>query len=153
MKTYLFVLLFSFSLTPAMAQLQDDNEVIITDLMFSENWFNAVEDAKGTPAKVFYLDLSLQKNKTFPKEILTFKNLERLYVPYNYWESIPNEIGTLSKLQILDISGNYYMNRLPLEGLKKLSNLREIIVKDHRLAAGELDKLRKALPNCKVVTE
>jgi len=152
MKTLnLFLLLLASS--TLFAQEQGKNEVKITELMFSENWFSDLEKAKAHPDKVLYLDLSLQKLKSFPKEILTFKNLERLYIPYNYWPSIPEEIGTLTKLQILDISGNYYLNHLPIEGLSKLKNLKEFQVKDNKLVAGEVAKLRKALPNCKVVSE
>lgn len=152
MKTiqFLFLCLSSLALY---AQEQGENEVAITDIMFSENWFSDLEKAKAEPDKVFYLDLSLQKHKTFPKEILTFENLERLYLPYNYWPSIPEEIGTLTKLKVLDLSGNYYLNFLPKEGLSKLVNLREFLVKDNKLAKGELDKVRLSLPDCKIISE
>ena len=146
-----FLLLFFFNVLHA--QVQGENEVQITDLMFSENWFSDLEKAKASPEKVLYLDLSLQKHKTFPKEILTFKNVERLYLPYNYWTSIPEEIGTLSKLKILDLSGNYYLNYLPKEGLSKLTNLHEFQIKDNKLAKGEIEKAKQLLPNCKIVTE
>lgn len=152
MKTLklLLLLLCSFALH---AQEQGENEVAITDLMFSENWFSDLEKAKAEPEEVLYLDLSLQKHKTFPKEILTFTNLERLYLPYNYWPSIPEEIGTLTNLKVLDLSGNYYLNFLPKEGLSKLVNLREFLIKDNKLASGELEKARKLLPNCKIISE
>ncbi len=144
------LLLSSFALH---AQEQGENEVAITDLMFSENWFSDLGKAKLNPDEVFYLDLSLQKHKIFPKEILTFTNLERLYLPYNYWPAIPEEIGTLTKLKVLDLSGNYYLNFLPKEGLSKLANLREFLIKDNKLAKGEIEKARLALPNCKIVSE
>lgn len=148
--TLLFILSASWTLY---AQESKSTEVEITDVMFSDNWFSDLEKAKANPDKVLYLDLSLQKHKTFPPEILTFKNLERLLVPFNYWESIPNEIGTLTKLKVIDLSGNYYLNHLPVEGLAKLKNLRELTIKDNKLAKGEIEKVKLALPKCKVVAE
>ncbi len=147
----LFVLsiisIFTFAL---IAQEQETEVELDISLISSENWFSNLEEAKANPDKVFYLDLSLQKLKTFPKEILTFKNLKRLHVPNNYWTTIPDEISTLIQLEIMDISSNYYMKKLPTEALSKLKNLKQIVIKDHALAAGEIDKLKKALPNCKI---
>jgi len=136
------------------AQEQKGNEVELDpNLMFSENWFSDLESAKQNPDKVLYLDLSLKKLKSFPREILTLKNLERLYLPYNYWTSIPEEIGTLTRLKVLDLSGNYYMNYLPKEGLSKLTNLQLLLIKDNKLAGGEIAKVRSLLPNTKIVTD
>lgn len=153
MKNLKLILIALFMSGTLHAQIQGENEVKITNLMFSENWFSDLEKAKNNPDKVLYLDLSLQKHKTFPKEILTFKNVERLYLPYNYWPSIPEEIGTLTKLKVLDLSGNYYMNYLPKEGLSKLKNLEEFTIKDNKLVKGEIEKIRKQLPNCKFIVE
>lgn len=147
----LYILFFTLASVSLFAQ--ESTEVEITDVMFSDSWFSDLAKAKANPDKVVYLDLSLQKHKTFPMEILTFKNLERLLVPYNYWESIPNEISKLTKLKAIDMSGNYYLNHLPIEGLKKLPNLRELTIKDNKLAKGEVEKVKTALPKCKVVTE
>ncbi|HXH18817.1 MAG TPA: hypothetical protein VNJ07_07005 [Chitinophagales bacterium] len=146
--------LFILPVQPGFAQEQKENEVALDpSLMLSENWFNDLEKAKQHPGQVLYLDLSLQKLRAFPKEILTFKNVERLYLPYNYWPSIPDEIGILTRVKILDLSGNYYMNYLPLEGLSKLKNLELFIIKDNKLAAGEIEKVRKLLPHTKIVAE
>ncbi len=127
------------------------NEVAIDNKMFSGNWFDNMEDAKKSPEKVFYLDLSLQKLKTFPLEIFTFTNLQELHLPYNYWASIPAEgWAKLAKLEILDLSGNYYLNKLPIDGLAQLKALKSLLLKDNKLNAGEADKAAKALPQAKV---
>jgi Leucine-rich repeat (LRR) protein len=128
-------------------------EVKIGSEVFSENYFDNLDAAAKSPEKVVYLDLSLQKLKSFPEVILTFKNLEKLLLPYNYYPSIPNEIGQLDKVKELDISGSYYMNHLPIEGLKDMESLEKIIIKDHKLVAGEIEKLREALPSCTVITD
>ncbi|MEX0811342.1 MAG: hypothetical protein WD048_03930 [Chitinophagales bacterium] len=150
MKTILFVLsicLLDFSIAQAQTEIE------ISDETFSKNWYNDIDKAASEPENVVFLDLSLQKLKTFPEEILEFKNLEKLYLPFNYYPAIPNEIGQLDKVKELDISGSYYMNRLPIEGLKEMESLEKIIVKDHKLVAGEIDKLREALPGCTIITE
>jgi len=150
----LLLAILAMMINPVMAQEQKGNEVELdNDLIFSENWFTDLGKAKETPGKVLYLDLSLKKNRTFPPEILTFNNVERLYLSYNYWPSIPDEIGSLANVKILDLSGNYYMNYLPKEGLSKLQDLELFIIKDNKLAAGEIDKIKKLLPNTKVVTD
>ena len=150
---FAFCLLMALS-HPLYAQEQKGNEVELdNDLIFSENWFSDLGKAKQIPEKVLYLDLSLQKHKIFPKEILTFKNAERLYLSYNYWTSIPDEIASLTNVKILDLSGNYYMNYLPKEGLSKMQNLELFIIKDNKLATGEIEKIRKLLPNAKIVAE
>jgi Leucine-rich repeat (LRR) protein len=80
------------------------------------------------------------------------KNVKHLYLSVNYWPSIPNEIGTLQQLEVLDISSNYYLKSLP-EGLKNCTALKELIVKDHKLNSGEIAKIKQLLPNVKVITD
>lgn len=151
---YLALCLLTLFNVQANAQEQKDNEVVLdNDLIFSENWFNDLAAAKANPEKVLYLDLSLKKYKTFPREILTFKNVEQLYLSYNYWTSIPDSISTLSKLKIIDITGNYYLNYLPREALSQLPQLEKLIVKDNKLAPGEVEKIKKLLPATEVVTD
>ena len=155
MKKHSFLMMMPvfLAMLSTIAQAQSSSEGELDDIMFSENWFSDLDKAKQQPEKVRYLDLSLKKLKTFPPEIFQFKNIERLYLPYNYWSSIPDEIGTLTKLKIFDISGNYYLNFLPKEGLSKLPNFEQLIVKDNKLSAGEITQIRKLMPKVKVVTE
>lgn len=129
-------------------------EVELDNKMFGGNWFDTMEEAKQKPNEVYYLDLSLQKLKTFPVEIFNFPNLKELHLPYNYWSSLPaTGWERLTKLEILDLSGNYYLNKLPVDGLAQLKALRSLLLKDNKLNAGEADKVAKALPNAKVETK
>lgn len=140
------VIVFSF-----LVNIQAQTEIKLDSLMFTPEWFSNMEDAMKNTDKVLFLDLGLQKLKTFPKEILTLNNVKHLYLPVNYWSSIPNEIGTLKHLEVLDISSNYYLKTLP-EGLKNCIVLKTLIVKDHKLNSGEIAKIKQLLPNVKVVT-
>jgi Leucine-rich repeat (LRR) protein len=143
------VFTFSFFLSVA---LHAQTEIRLDSLMFTENWFNDLEEAKKHPDKVWFLDLGLQKLRIFPKEILQFKNVKRLYLSVNYWPSIPDEIGNLKQLEILDISSNYYLNKLP-EGLQNCTALKELIVKDNKLNPGEIDKIKKLMPHLHIITK
>ncbi|CAN5205769.1 hypothetical protein BH09BAC1_BH09BAC1_29150 [soil metagenome] len=145
---FVFLLLLTIAGT---GTLIAQTQVVLDDKMFSGNWFDSMDDAKKNPEKVYYLDLSLQKLKTFPVEIFTFTNLKELYLPYNYWTSIPaTGWEKLAKLEILDLSGNYYLNKLPSDGLGQLKALKSLLLKDNKLNAGEAEKAAKALPNAKV---
>jgi len=144
-KYFLIAALF-FSALKTNAQ----TEIQLDSLMFTENWFSNLDDAKAAPEKVWFLDLGLRKMKTFPAEILTFTNVKRLYLSVNYWPTVPDEIGNLKQLEILDLSSNYYLNKLP-EGLKNCTALKELIIKDHKFSAAEIERIKALLPSVKVV--
>ena len=105
--------------------------------------------AKAPVEKVQIIDLSLQKLSSLPDEVFDYPYLEELYLAYNYWRTLPEEIGTLKNLKVLDISGNYYMKRLPAS-LGELDNLDLLIIKDHKLLPGEVEKIRRQLPNTRI---
>ncbi len=150
LQTMLILLLTMVGTGTIIAQTQ----VELDNKMFGGNWFDTMEEAKQHPEKVFYLDLSLQKLKTFPVEIFNFTNLQELHLPYNYWSSLPSTgWEKLTKLEILDLSGNYYLNKLPVDALAQLKALKSLLLKDNKLNAGEADKVAKALPNAKVETK
>ncbi|GIV32964.1 MAG: hypothetical protein KatS3mg031_0499 [Chitinophagales bacterium] len=152
LKKSLFLILLAAQGLTCFAQQESEVELDI-GLITSGHWFSSLEEALANPEQVYYLDLSLRKLKTFPKDIFALKNLKRLYVANNYWPAIPDEIATLSQLEVLDISSNYYMKRLPVEALSKMNNLKHIIIKDHALVPGEVDRLRKAMPHCKIESD
>lgn len=134
------------------AETKAQTAVDLSNLMFTDEWFSSLEEAKANAEKVWYLDLGLQKLKTFPKEILTFKNVKHLYLQVNYWPSVPEKIGSLKNLEILDLSSNYYLKTLP-EGLKDCTALKQLILKDHKLNSGEIARIKKLLPNVQVITD
>lgn len=148
MKTIVsFILpILTLGLTPTNAQ----TEVPIEDVMFSDKWYNDIDEALANADKVRYLDLSLQKLRQFPTEILKLKNLTHLYLPFNYFPSIPAEIAQLENLEELDLSGTYYLNSLPKE-LANLKNLKKLLIKDNMLSQSEEEKIIKLLPNCEVI--
>jgi Leucine-rich repeat (LRR) protein len=144
----LFLLLVSF-------QAKSQSGVVeITDIMYGPNWFSDLEKAKQNAEQVYYLDLTLQKLTSFPMEICTaFPNLRHLYIGYNKFTSLPDELGNLTTLEYLDLSGNYLLKKLP-EGLKNLTALKKLEIKDMKyMPQSEIDLLRTWLPAAEVVSE
>lgn len=98
-----------------------------------EHIFMSLEEALKLPEKVVHLDLSKQRLKEFPLEILNFPNLEVLDLSRNRISLLPAEIGKLKNLRILNLSKNRF-SILPqqigqLEKLKILNLARNHI--DH----------------------
>lgn len=148
MRLTLTIILASFFSMGLYAQ----NEMPLDNKRFSDNWFSDLEAAKKNPDLVYYLDLSLQKLKQFPEVIFTFKNLKELHLSYNYWPSIPAGLSKLQNLELLDLSGNYYMNKLPSD-IEQLTFLDKLIIKDNKLTASEVSRAQKALTSTQVVVE
>ena len=141
-----FLLLSFISLNTVGQQIELDKK------RFSEHWFSDLDEAKKQPEKVYYLDLSLQKLRSFPEVIFSFKNLKELHLSYNYWPSIPAGLSGLQHLELLDLSGNYYMNKLPAD-TEKLAFLEQLLIKDNKLNASEVDRAHKSLINTEIVTD
>ena len=75
------------------------------------------------------------------------KNLKKLYAWDNRISDL-SPLAGLTNLRHIGLSGNQITDLSPLAGLKQLSELR---LKDiPKLTRAEIDKLQKALPNCKI---
>lgn len=146
---YILSLLFcTLFLLPALAQNDDEGGVALDMKRFSENWFDDLDEAKQQPDKVWYLDLSLEKRKIFPNEILEFNNLQELHLANNYWPEIPAKISKLKQLTYIDLSSSYYLRSLPVAALAKLPNLETLVLKDFErgvLPQSEIDKAKQEL--------
>lgn len=155
MKNLLLMLLAILWL-PAVSQ----TEVNVMDTVtMSPHRYTDLNEALKNPDHVWYLDLTFGgdmdgKLTTFPAEICTsFPNLRRLYIAYNKFSTMPEEIGSMAKLEYLDISGNYLMKKLP-EGMKNLAGIKTIVIKDHKfMPESEIEKLRSWLPECEIISE
>ncbi|GIV44452.1 MAG: hypothetical protein KatS3mg035_1575 [Bacteroidia bacterium] len=137
--------------------------------------FTSLEKAVANKNQVYKLNLSNQKLKEFPKEVLLFENLQELNLSKNQIKEIPKEINRLKNLQVLNLSQNkikkipetfgdlkelhtLYMskNRLiyfPNE-MRGLDNLKLIDVSKNHLTYDELVFIKKIVPNnCEVLTK
>lgn len=79
-----------------------------------------------------YLGNNLFKN--IPKEVFLLKNLKILDMQYNQIAHISEDISKLEKLEIMYLNHNKNLETLPIEALKKLPNLKKIILKDTNIS-------------------
>jgi hypothetical protein len=103
-----------------------------------------------TASQGFYLFLMPYGNKfdEFPEEVCDLTHLNQLRMPKHGFTEIPDSIGNLSALKVLDLSGNQ-IAKLP-DSIGKLTDLKTLKLKDNPLAPGELERIKKLLPNCKI---
>ena len=111
-----------------------------------EVWFYTLEEAMKQPEEVKHLSLRERNFKTFPKEILTFKNLEELDITMNLFTTLPDSIGKLKKLTYLSCSYGK-LTSLPAS-IGELENLESLVLLDNYLTTlppevGNLKKLRR----------
>ncbi|MBA4239405.1 MAG: hypothetical protein C0448_01675 [Sphingobacteriaceae bacterium] len=110
-----FIISLSFSFKISEAQLLDS---LALDTM---QGFVSIQEAMKNPDAVIKLVLRKQHLKSFPKEILQFKNLQYLDISKNSIAELPDSIYLLSNLQYFACSKTG-LKRLPKE-IGKLSNL------------------------------
>lgn len=111
-----------------------------------EVWFYTLEEAMKQPEEVKHLSLRERNFKIFPKEILTFKNLEELDIAMNLFTTLPDSIGELKKLTYLSCSYGKLI-RLPAS-IGELENLESLVLLDNYLTTlppeiGDLKRLRR----------
>ncbi len=108
-----------------------------------------------------------------PSKIGQLTNLEGLYLQLNGLDSLPREILNCSKLKEIDLTDNNISNidnivlLKNLEGLYlfgcwletlpdnigNLKKLKELGLTGNRLKTGEYEKIKKSLPNCRIIYE
>lgn len=134
-----------------------------------ERWYINLEDARKNPDKVYKLDLSDNKLREFPIEVLMFKNLQVLNLSDNHIKSIPPEIKIFKNLQELNLyhnrikflpaeigdlanlhtlllaNNNLYKFPIEIRGLQKLQLMD---ITSNNVTFHEMDYVRKYIPNC-----
>ena len=148
-----FILVVLFTSNFARSLHAQDN-VSMNDLMFDDQYYDVLDKAMANKADVKYMDIAMQKLKSFPVSICTLPNVERLSLGFNYISSLPAAIGKMEKLQYIDISGMHNGIFIPKE-LAQLKNLREFKMEDMLNKEEEkkiVDRVTELLPECKIVT-
>jgi hypothetical protein len=127
----------------------------------------------NTAMQGFYLFLMPYPEKldAFPSEVCALTYLNRLRMPNHTFDSVPADIGMLTELEVLDLSGNRIrtlpptigdlksLTKLDLSGnrieslpdsIGRLERLKQLQLKGNPLVPGELERLKKLLPRCKI---
>lgn len=84
------------------------------DALSPHPYFSDIDEALKQKDEVYNLDLRKQNLKQFPQEILSFKNLQILFLDSNQIKKIPEEISQLSKLKVLGL-GHNQIKKVPLQ--------------------------------------
>jgi Leucine-rich repeat (LRR) protein len=137
----LFFALFVFSIQKNNAQTILLDSLTLDTLKAYTNLTEALKN----PDKVIKLELRRNKLKSFPMEILQFKNLQYLDLSKNDIKELPIEIGQLKNLQYFAISKNG-LEELPPQ-IGELTNLFYLNANQNELSSipptiGKLIKLR-----------
>ena len=134
-KYCLLLSIFSFYTQEKYCQLLSDAKIDTCKIYYS------LSEALKTPDKVYVLNLSREKLKNFPIEILKLKNLQKLDLFKNKLDSIPDNIHHLTYLQYLNIGKNN-LNKFPT-GVTKLENLKSLILNQNEINTipDNIDKL------------
>lgn len=90
----------------------------------------------------------MKKLDEFPMEVCELTQLNQLILKNNNIKTIPPEIKNLVNLKRLDLSKNE-LTTLPDE-LGQLKELKTLLLKGNAIPQGEIDKIQKALPKCKI---
>ncbi len=109
--------------------------------------FTDLDSARKDPDKVVKLVLRKKRYKSFPTQILKFKNLQYLDLSKNSIKELPDSIILLKKLQVLIVSKTG-LESLP-NSIGGLKNLKYINVNQNEIGRlpysfGELEKLEIA---------
>lgn len=140
------IFMFTFLYTNAQANYKPGDPITITETKFYD-----LDEARKAPAgQVQILDLSMKKLTTLPQEVFSYPGLTELNLAYNYWSTLPDGFGKLQKLEVLDLSGNYNLKKIP-ESLAELQGLDVLILRDHVLPKSEITKLKNLLPNTRII--
>lgn len=100
MKNLLFLFILITTGNSSFSQLID------YELLDTAQVFESLEEALENPLKVYRLDLTKNKLKSFPEEILQFVNLNELILDKNRIDSIPPTISKLKNLQHISFFRN-----------------------------------------------
>lgn len=122
--TSLLIVVFAF-LVGHTATAQTDADSIDVNKEFS-----SLEEALKNPQKVYRLNLSNQAFQIPDSAWLKFTNLQYLSLKNDHLKRIPDGIGYVKTLEVLDLSGNDF-KVLPLTFVN-LTNLQELYINDDK---------------------
>lgn len=108
------------------------------------------------PASIFgrinAVSLNISKNKltgAIPAEIRKLSKLRILNMSGNKLTGIPAEVGQLSDLEVLDVSNNQ-ITGLPLE-IGNLKNLKVLVLNGNNYSKTDLEQIREQIPDAQIV--
>lgn len=75
--------------------------------------------------------------------------MQALLLDHNNLNSLPSNIGSLNKLEMLVLSNNPIVE-LP-KSISKLKNLKTLVLTNTNISEVDIKNIQKALPNCTII--
>jgi Leucine-rich repeat (LRR) protein len=119
-------------------------------LGLQNNQLSNLPESFGNLTQLQRLELSSNQLTRLPESFGNLNQLQNLYLDHNQLSSLPESIGNLSQLENLRLDGNQ-LTRLP-ESIGNLSQLRDLNLARNPIPPAEIERIRRALPNCNVIT-
>ena len=114
-----------------------------------------LEDVFRMAAKLPLEELQVINFRAFvvaiPESIANFKALNKLALYNNALQNFPASISSLTALKTLYVDVNPLSSVLPV--VEKLSALKTLGIAKTKVSGAEISRIRKSLPQCKVITE
>jgi hypothetical protein len=110
--------------------------------------YRNLAEALANPLDVHILDLSHQKFTQLPSDIERLENLEILNLEFVLNLELPASIGALSQLRELNLR-NTFLRTMPVE-IAQLRRLQTLKLGGTKLSQAERERIRVALPGCKI---
>jgi energy-coupling factor transporter ATP-binding protein EcfA2 len=123
----------------------------LTWLSLANNQLTSLWQGIGELKNLSSIDLKGNQLSVLPGEIGGLEYLFYLYLNNNQLTSLPPEIGKLKNLYALDLSYNQ-LTSLPKE-IGELQYLNSLTLNGNKISKDEINKLKKLLPNCEIITE
>lgn len=120
---FLFVLPLTFLSQIVHSQINTDSTLVTKE-------FSSLEEALKNPEKVYRLNLSNQAFQIPDSAWLKFTNLQYLSLKNDHLKQIPEGIGYVKTLKVLDLSGNDFKVLPPT--FVNLINLQELFINDDK---------------------
>ncbi|PPD89999.1 hypothetical protein GOBAR_DD13067 [Gossypium barbadense] len=144
------------SLSDSPRELDAANFSKLRNVVLHNNYFNSTEILRllGSLPSLRSLDLSsnmLGMESTLSNQLITLGRMELLDLSSNYFNgSIPQNLGKLSSLKALYLAGNLFKGSLPVPGLCELRRLQVLDISHNRLE-GTLPSCLSNLTSLKVL--
>lgn len=123
----------------------------LTELSLFDIGLETLPDEIGDLKNLITLNLSENELTNLPGRIKELKNLRTLDLSYNKLNNLSEQIGELNNLTNLYLEGNK-LSKLPRE-IAKLKKLKTLGLHGNKIPHAEIEKIKRLLPNCEIITE
>jgi carbon monoxide dehydrogenase subunit G len=117
-------------------------------LLLNENHLSSLPVSIGNLTQLNRLSLNDNLLTILPESFGNISQLKKLYIDRNQLTSLPESIGNLGQLQELWLTQNQ-LTSLP-DSISNLTNLRLLNLYGNPIPPAEIERIRRALPNCQV---